>query len=88
MKLEVGQIVMSRAGRDVTRYYVVVQVAQSRVLLANGSKYTLQAPKGKNIRHISPTKTVLTPSDMQTDDQLKQALAVYNQNRAAQMQGG
>lgn len=88
MELVKGQIVASKAGRDVARWYVVAGFEKDRVLLANGAKFTLAAPKPKNIRHISPTRTVLGSGDMQTDDQLKQALAAYEQSCGAPQQGG
>lgn len=88
MELEKGQIVASRAGRDVTKLYVVLSQQQGRVLLANGAKHTLLQPKRKNVRHISPTGTVLAGNDMQTDTQLKQALAAYENNRGTHKQGG
>lgn len=77
MEISKGQIVISRAGRDICRWYVVVGKEEDRVLLANGEKFTLLAPKRKNYRHISPTDTVLSVEDMETDNQLRQALDAY-----------
>lgn len=88
MQLQVGQIVSSRAGRDVTRFYVVVGVAQGRVLLANGEKFTLQNPKQKNHHHLAPTKTILSPQTIQTNNTLKAALAAYTAAHGPRMQGG
>ncbi len=87
MELVTGQIVTSRAGRDVTRAYVVVGMQGERVLLADGQKRTLQEPKHKNTRHLMPTRTVLTPEETATDMAIKKALAAFNSRGAAQ-QGG
>lgn len=77
MEISKGQIVMSRAGRDICRWYVVVGKEEDRILLANGEKFTLLAPKRKNVHHISPANTVLSVEDMETDNQLKQALDAH-----------
>lgn len=88
MELLKGQIVLSRAGRDVTHIYMVVGLKAGRALLANGAKWTLAAPKKKNIRHIAPTKTVLAQSQAESDVKLKAALAAYEAARGADEQGG
>lgn len=88
MELTKGQVVMSRTGRDVNRYYVVVEWYGERVLLANGNKRTLAAPKAKNIRHIIPTKTVLLADEADTDAKVKAALAVFQNKQRGTTQGG
>lgn len=77
MQLIIGQIVASRAGRDVAHLYAVVGLQEDRVLVADGDKRLLAAPKAKNLRHIAPTLTVLNTEQMQTDVSLKKALAEY-----------
>lgn len=90
MELKKGQVVQSRAGRDVTKLYVVLAREADRVLLADGAKRTLQAPKKKNLRHLQPTNTVLPPGQIQTDLEIKRALAAYAEKTGLQQktQGG
>lgn len=89
MQLTKGQIVTSRAGRDVTRSYVVTGTTDERVLLANGGKFTLSAPKAKNVRHINPTGKVLSAGEMQDDTTIRTALAAYDESiRGPKREGG
>lgn len=87
MQLSIGQIVASRAGRDVARWYVVVGLEGDRVLLCNGKKRTLALPKVKNLRHVAPTKTILPAVQYSTDYEVMKALAAYAAN-GPQTQGG
>ena len=83
MQLKVGQIVASRAGRDVTRLYVVTGFRDRWVLVADGKKRTLALPKTKNANHLAPTLTVLAEEQMKTDAALKEALEAYIQDAAS-----
>lgn len=88
MEIQRGQIVFSRAGRDITAVYAIVDHKQDRVLLANGQKWTLAAPKPKNHRHIIATTTVLPAEAMETDTTLSLALEGYLSSLGPEMQGG
>ena len=77
MELKVGQIVESRQGRDVTKFYMVAGFENGRVLLCDGDKRPLGAPKAKNPNHLNRTNTVLEPEDTDTDLKLKAALGAY-----------
>ena len=88
MELVRGQIVTSRRGRDVTKTYVVLDANGDRVLVCDGEKRTLAAPKGKNLRHIQPTNTILPPAEMETDLTIKRALADDQHRRTHDKQGG
>ena len=83
MQLEVGQVVTSRAGRDVTKVYAVTGFRDGKVLVADGNRRTLALPKVKNPNHLAPTLTVLTKEQMQTDAALKGALAAYTEHAAS-----
>ena len=87
MQLRVGQIVISRAGRDTTKVYMVVGVQKDRVLLADGGKRPLSAPKTKNIRHVNPTNTCLGQAEAESDDTLRAALKAFAEQLPA-TQGG
>lgn len=51
-----GQVVLSRKGKDQGRYYVVVGLPEKgRVALADAEKFNVSKPKKKNPRHIQST---------------------------------
>ncbi len=59
MSLTLGQIVISKAGRDEGRKFVVVKTVDDiYVLLADGDLRKMEKPKKKKIRHISPTTMI------------------------------
>ena len=88
MELQMGQIVSSRAGRDVGRFYMVTGLCGDRVLLANGGKWTLAVPKPKNIRHVNPTKTLLPPEQRSTDVALRAVLEAFAKECKGPSKGG
>ena len=51
--LQTGEIVLSRAGRDRDRAFVVIEVLDSEyVLIADGRLRTLERPKKKKRKHL------------------------------------
>lgn len=59
---ELGSVVLSKAGRDAGRYFVVVGKADGQhVLLADGDLRKLQNPKKKKIKHLD-VKPVTIPT--------------------------
>jgi len=57
--LELGQVVISKQGKDVGRTYVVVGVAEGRVFLADACKFNVMRPKRKNPKHLQPVRLVI-----------------------------
>lgn len=56
MKLALGQIVVSRAGRDAGKRFVVVKVIDdSFVEIADGDLRKIEKPKRKKIKHLKST---------------------------------
>ncbi|MBC7344268.1 MAG: KOW domain-containing RNA-binding protein [Clostridia bacterium] len=55
-EVRVGQLVISKAGRDKDRPYLVLQFDGSFVFLADGSARRVENPKRKNVKHIIPTQ--------------------------------
>ena len=53
----IGNIVISRKGKDAGRWYVIVGISKDgrRVYLADGKKHTVRRPKAKNTIHLQPT---------------------------------
>jgi len=57
--LKLGQVVISKQGKDVGRIYVVVEVAEGRVFLADARKFNVMRPKRKNPKHLQPMRLVI-----------------------------
>ena len=57
--LRLGQVVISKQGKDVGRTYVVVGVDAGRVFLADACKYNVTHPKRKNPKHLQPMLLVI-----------------------------
>lgn len=52
-KLQVGSLVRSKAGRDITRVYMIKQLVDSNyVLLVDGNFKKIANPKLKKIKHL------------------------------------
>ncbi len=77
-----GQLVRSKAGRDKTQYFAVVDFAPGRVLVADGQRYTLADPKPKNPAHLAPL-TVLPAAALSNDQQLADAVQAFRQAAGA-----
>lgn len=75
MKLEIGSVVRSEAGRDKYKLMAVVGTDSGMLLLCDGKERKLESPKRKNLRHTTPTRSVLKNSDMATNRSLRKALA-------------
>jgi len=58
-----GRFVISKAGHDAGECYVIVCAAGNDLMLANGKKRTIQAPKKKNRKHLSVTKRAVPDID-------------------------
>lgn len=58
--LEPGSVVLSKAGRDSGKYFLVVgAVDENYVLLADGGLRRLAKPKKKKIKHVAQTPHIL-----------------------------
>jgi ribosomal protein L14E/L6E/L27E len=57
---DLGTVVLSKAGRDAGRYFVVVgQVDSQYVLIADGDLRKLASPKKKKLKHLDPKPVTL-----------------------------
>lgn len=54
--MEIGQIVLSKCGRDKNRYFIVVGMDETKnyVFLADGDMRKIEKPKKKKIKHVTP----------------------------------
>ena len=53
--VKVGQLVISKAGRDKGEYFLVAEATERYVYLVNGKSRRVDQPKKKKIKHIQPT---------------------------------
>lgn len=82
-----GQVVISKAGRDKGRLYVVLKVESDRYIqVADGSVRTVRRPKRKNVRHVQPHG----PASREVSDRLAEGRPVEDQmiRRALTEAGG
>jgi ribosomal protein L14E/L6E/L27E len=56
----VGQVVVSKRGKDAGRPYVIVGfLGGDRLALADAGKFNVGCPKSKNPKHVQPTTRVV-----------------------------
>lgn len=84
--IRVGSVVLSTQGRDKGMYFLVVSVGKGFVFLADGGMRKLNAPKKKNVKHVSFSGVTLeaiaeklTTGKKVFDSEVKSALRQFNQ---------
>ena len=56
----VGQVVVSKRGKDAGQRYVIVGfMGENRLALADAVKFNVDRPKHKNPKHVTPTPHVM-----------------------------
>lgn len=70
MKINVGSVVKAKAGRDCGGLFAVVAAEGSCCFIADGKSRKLASPKRKNIKHLSPTDSMIDINGI-TDKQLR-----------------
>ena len=73
-----GQLVRSKAGRDKTRTFAVLDVEGGRLVRADGTHRSVDRPKRKKTRHVAPTATVLGNELLKSDQPLSDAIKAYD----------
>lgn len=59
MEPRLGQLVVSAAGRDKGRYYIITRIHDdTTVAVTDGAYRPVSNPKKKNLRHLMMTRTV------------------------------
>lgn len=58
MDWSLGQLVISKQGRDVCTAYVIVKMDGNFCFVADGRKTTYLKPKKKNTKHLQATHTI------------------------------
>lgn len=51
-ELKIGDVVISTAGRDKNRVYLVIGIGEDKIVLVNGRNVRAEKPKVKNFKHI------------------------------------
>ena len=76
MEPRLGQLVVSAAGRDRGRYYVVTQILDdTTVAVTDGAYRPVSNPKKKNIRHLMMTRTI----NSSLSERLLQGIGITNE---------
>ena len=52
MPIKIGDFVVSFAGRDKQKHFLVVDVIEDKVLLVDGKTRKVNRPKLKNVKHV------------------------------------
>lgn len=72
MGISVGQVVMSRAGRDKGRIFLVLDIIDAGyVSIIDGSLRKLENPKRKKIKHLMVYNTVLSQLNEKLENDIK-----------------
>lgn len=50
---KIGDIAISRAGRDKDRYYLIIDIDSKYIYLSDGRYHKIEEPKRKNFKHVS-----------------------------------
>lgn len=77
MEFKRGQIVKSIAGHDKGDFQTVLAVEPPFLVLCDGKRRSLEAPKRKKEMHVRKTTTVLTEEQLSTNRQIRNALRSF-----------
>ncbi len=58
-ELQYGQVVKSKAGRDKDKIFVIIDIKDEYVYLADGHLRRVEKPKKKSKKHIQPTNYII-----------------------------
>lgn len=76
--IEKGMVVASRAGHDKGGFFWVAQTEGDFAFIADGKNRPLEKPKRKRKKHLAETLVRIDPGTVNTNRQLRRALAVWN----------
>ncbi len=89
-RYQLGEIVVSTAGRDRGKLYLVVNIINDNYLeVADGDKKRMERPKRKNIKHLNSTRYIdeelsiwLSHGKRVRNEDLKKCLKDYENEEA------
>ena len=58
MEFDIGQVVISKAGRDNSDAFIIYNIEGEYLYLVDGANRTLERPKKKKRKHVQPTKNI------------------------------
>lgn len=73
--MEKGRVVLSTAGRDAGRLFLILSVEGDFALIADGKVRRLETPKRKRLKHLRPAGPVLDITVLKTNRQIRRMLA-------------
>ncbi|OOB78016.1 MAG: hypothetical protein ATN33_02595 [Epulopiscium sp. Nele67-Bin001] len=79
-KYVVGQIVLSKSGRDKGRPFIIIGVDDDFVYIADGMLRKIESPKRKKMKHVQPTNQIaekILLGEPLTNVNLKDAIKIY-----------
>lgn len=79
MELRRGMLVKSKAGRDKDCIYVIGDVKNEYVYLADGDLRPLSRMKKKNIRHLQPILKIRA-EDISSDSVIRKVIREYEED--------
>lgn len=82
--IEPGRIVISRAGRDEGRRFVVIEADDTYAMIADGDLRKVDRPKKKKRKHLTATARVMMfkqPGQMPADHEIRSALVAEEPER-------
>lgn len=59
MNIQYGQVIKSKAGRDLGKIYIVIDIQDEYVYLVDGNLRRLENPKKKKKKHIQPFNVII-----------------------------
>lgn len=72
LDVKLGQIVVSRAGRDKGKFFIVAGIENELYLyISDGSLRKVEKPKKKKVKHLKLTDEVVSPISEKLEKKLK-----------------
>ncbi len=78
MEVVKGSVVGAKAGRDKGRFFVVLDFDGKYALICDGKRRTLEKPKRKKEKHLSPSGIIIESGSMRTDREIRKTLSKFN----------
>lgn len=80
--MEVGQIVISKAGRDKGYFLVISSFCDGKVYVCDGKERPIERPKPKNPKHLSFTSMKIDKDSMRGNKALKKAINALSKQQS------
>ncbi|WP_461809654.1 KOW domain-containing RNA-binding protein [Faecalimonas sp.] len=81
-RFEVGMLAKSKAGHDKENVYVLIDMDNSYVYLADGRIRTLEKPKKKKYKHVQIIREINKDIPVTDNVAIKRILKLYNREEA------